>query len=45
VPPRITAEVTRAEFPAEAQVAKIEGAVPAFAPSTFGDLLDATLAI
>lgn len=39
-------EVTRAELPgAGAPVASFEGAAPAFQPSTFGDLLDATLGL
>lgn len=51
VPPRpsdrpLAADVTRAELPGEgARVASFEGAVPAFEPSTFGELLDATLAL
>lgn len=49
VPPRasdrpLAADVTRAELPGEgAKVASFEGAVPTFQPSTFGELLDATL--
>jgi hypothetical protein len=41
----LRAEVTKAELPATANVATIEGTAPTFAPSTFGELLDATLAI
>jgi hypothetical protein len=39
------AQVTAAELPAGASVATIQGAPPSFAPSTFGQLLDATLSI
>jgi hypothetical protein len=39
-------EVTRAELPAGvAKVASFEGAAPAFKPSTFGELLDASLSL
>jgi len=38
-------EVTKPELPAEANVASFEGAAPAFAPATFGELLDATLSL
>ncbi|MDF2692830.1 MAG: hypothetical protein K0S65_1213 [Labilithrix sp.] len=44
-PARLTAEVTKAELPASAQVAVFEGSAASFAPSTFGELLDATLGI
>ena len=36
---------TKPELPESAQVATIEGAAPQLAPSTFGELLDATLAL
>lgn len=50
-PPRhsdrpLSPEVTRAELAgADAKVASFEGAAPAFKPSTFGDLLDASLGL
>jgi hypothetical protein len=37
--------VTPVDLPGGAAVAAIEGAAPSFTPSTFGDLLDATLGI
>jgi hypothetical protein len=42
---RLTPESTRPELPQGAAVATFDGAVPAFAPSTFGELLDATLGL
>lgn len=45
-PPRpFGPEVTKADLPASAQVATIEGALPQRSPPTFGELLDATLSI
>ena len=47
-PPPVVATapaVTRAELPAAGQVARFEGAAPTFAPTTFGELLDATLGL
>jgi hypothetical protein len=44
-PVHLTPEITKAELPAEADVATVEGAAPVFAPSTFGELLDASLGL
>jgi|GEM_PF-1409754 len=44
-PSSIGPVVTKPELPESAQVATIEGVAPQFAPATFGDLLDATLAL
>lgn len=44
-PVSIRAEVTRVELPAGAHVAALQGSVATFAPSSFGELLDATLSI
>jgi hypothetical protein len=42
----LTPEITRAELPGgTARVASFEGAPPAFKPSTFGELLDASLSL
>jgi len=42
---RLSPEVTRAELPDTAKVASFEGSAPAFKPSSFGELLDATLGL
>lgn len=42
-PARLAPEVTGANLPTHANVVTLEGALPAFAPATFGELLDATL--
>jgi hypothetical protein len=44
-PVRLGPEVTKAEIPSSSRIATVEGAVAAFSPSTFGELLDATLTI
>jgi hypothetical protein len=42
---RLSPDVTRPSLPAESRVAAFEGGAPAFKPATFGELLDATLAL
>lgn len=49
-PPRhsdrpLSPEITRADLGAASKVASFEGTAPAFKPSTFGDLLDASLGL
>ena len=41
----LSAEVSKPALPATAHVASIEGTPPAFKPSSFGDLLDASLGL
>lgn len=41
----MSAEIIEPVLPADAHVARVEGAAPAFAPRSFGELLDATLAL
>ncbi len=43
--PRLTADVTRPDLAATANVARIEGAAPVATPTTMGELLDLTLAL
>ena len=42
---RLSPDVSKPSLPLAAHVASIEGVPPAFKPSSFGDLLDATLAL
>ncbi len=42
---RLTADVTRPDLAASANVARIEGAAPVATPTTLGELLDLTLAL
>lgn len=42
---RLAAETIRPEFSADGDVATFEGPAPVFTPATFGELLDATLAL
>ncbi len=44
-PAPVKPEITQAAAPTATSVAKMEGAVTAFAPKNFGELLDATLAL